>query len=123
MEAFRINAHADRVAGTLAQGVRKVLDIAMACASEPRLMMLDEPTSGVAMDERDELMNSVTDGLHHLGTTIIFIEHDIDIVRRYAGRVMAFYDGRVISDGPPDEVLSCKDVQNHIIGTKKKVNA
>ena len=122
MEAFRIAAHADCVAGTLAQGVRKVLDIAMACASEPRLMMLDEPTSGVAMDERDALMQSVTDALRRFGTTIIFIEHDMDIVRRYAGRVMAFYDGRVIGDGPPDAVLTRQDVQNHIIGIRKEVS-
>ena len=100
----------------LSGGVKKLLDIAMAMAGETRLTLLDEPTSGVASDEKFPIMDLVIEALRTEGVTVIFVEHDMDIVTRYSDRVLAFYDGRIIADDAPDEVLSDPDVQRYVTG-------
>lgn len=113
---FGLVEHAYRIAGTLPQGVRKQLDIAMASVGQPQLMMLDEPTSGVSAEEKLEMMDRVIEPLRGIGTTIMFIEHDIDIVRRYARRVIAFYEGTILADGAPETVLADAKVREYVIG-------
>ncbi len=88
----------------------------MAMAGETQLMLLDEPTSGVASDEKFPIMDLVIEALRAEGVTVIFVEHDMDIVTRYSDRVLAFYDGRIIADDAPDEVLSDPDVQRYVTG-------
>lgn len=122
LEAFLIHEHRDDLAGTLSQGVRKILDIAMACASKPRLLLLDEPTSGVSLDERHSLMAHAVNALKKRNTTVVFVEHDMEVVRDFADRVLAFYEGRVIADGRPEDILSRADVRQLIIGSKKQVS-
>jgi branched-chain amino acid transport system ATP-binding protein len=117
LDIFCINKHRQALAHSLAQGVRKILDIAMACASNPRLLLLDEPTAGVSMEERTLLMTQVMGAFETNKTTIMFVEHDMDIVRAFAHRVLAFYDGRVIADGDPTEVLMRDDVRRLITGS------
>lgn len=118
LDTFRIADHRHAPARSLAQGVRKILDIAMACASKPRLLLLDEPTAGVSMEERTLLMTQVMDAFEAGKTTIMFVEHDMEIVRAFAHRVLAFYDGRVIADGRPADVLMRDDVRRVITGSK-----
>lgn len=117
LERFRIAEHADRLVPELSGGVKKLLDIAMAMAGDTKIMLLDEPTSGVAADEKFPLMDLVIEALRAEGVTVIFVEHDMDIVTRYAQRVLAFYDGRIIADDAPDEVLSDPEVQRYVTGT------
>jgi len=88
----------------------------MAMAGETQIMMLDEPTSGVAADEKFPIMDLVMDALRSAGVTVIFVEHDMDIVTRYSERVLAFYDGRIIADDAPGEVLSDPEVQRYVTG-------
>ncbi len=116
LETFRIAGYAGQRAGNLPQGVKKVLDIAMATVGEPRLMLLDEPTSGVSAEEKFGVMETLMAALERRGTSVLFVEHDMEIVERHAQRVVAFYEGRVIADGPVDEVLSDPDVRRHVIG-------
>ncbi len=85
--------------------MRKLLDIAMAVAARPRLLLLDEPTSGVSADEKFRLMDMVMEALKAQGVTVLFVEHDMDIVSRYTHRILAFYEGRIIADGDPGTVL------------------
>ena len=116
MERFALRAYAAQPAGLLPEGIRKLLDVAMALSSRSRLLLLDEPTSGVSADEKFAIMDVVMGAARAAGVTVIFVEHDMDIVARYAARVVAFYDGGIIGDGPPDTVLRMADVRRYVIG-------
>lgn len=116
LERFHIAEHRDRLIPELSGGVKKLLDIAMAMAGDTQIMLLDEPTSGVASDEKFPIMDLVMGALRSAGVTVIFVEHDMDIVTRYSERVLAFYDGRIIADDAPDEVLSDPEVQRYVTG-------
>lgn len=119
MARFGLAADADRPVAELAGGVRKLVDIAMALARKPRLLLLDEPTSGVSADEKFPAMRRVMDALRDQASTIVFIEHDMDIVAEFSERVVAFYSGRVIADGSPAEVLRDADVQRYVTGHER----
>jgi branched-chain amino acid transport system ATP-binding protein len=123
LELFRIAGYRHALAATLPQGVRKLLDIAMAIAGTPRVALLDEPTSGISIEEKFDLMAVVMAALKGRGITVLFVEHDMEIVERYADRVLAFYDGTVIADGPPVETLENPRIQELISGPKLKVAA
>jgi branched-chain amino acid transport system ATP-binding protein len=123
LQLFRIAAYRDTPASTLPQGVRKLLDIAMAVAGAPRLLLLDEPTSGISIEEKFELMDVVMSALKTRRITVLFVEHDMEIVERFADRVLAFYDGTVIADGTPSVALADARVQELISGTKVKTAA
>ncbi|GGC05391.1 ABC transporter ATP-binding protein [Marinobacterium zhoushanense] len=113
---YEIAGHADEVVATLPQGVRKLLDIAMAMLSSPRLMLLDEPTSGVAIEDKFALMETVMNRVRKSNAATLFVEHDMDVVQRYADRVLAFYDGRILADGTTAKVLSDPKVQELVVG-------
>jgi branched-chain amino acid transport system ATP-binding protein len=116
LEKFDLASYAARPAGLLPEGIRKLLDVAMALVSKPKLLLLDEPTSGVAADEKFGIMDLVMGAVRGQGVTVLFVEHDMDIVSRYAARVVAFYDGRVIADGTPAQVLEAEEVRRYVIG-------
>jgi branched-chain amino acid transport system ATP-binding protein len=116
LERFRLGAYRDEPAGALPEGVRKLLDVAMALAVKPRILLLDEPTSGVSADEKFALMDLVLGAIRADRVTVLFVEHDMEIVRRYTQRILAFYEGRIIADGAPDEVFAHADVRRLIVG-------
>jgi branched-chain amino acid transport system ATP-binding protein len=116
LERFALAGHAERRVAELPGGVRKLLDIAMALTRRPRLLLLDEPTSGVSVDEKFPMMETVMTALGSEGTAVLFVEHDMDIVTRYASRVVAFYSGRVLADGAPATVLADAEVRRHVTG-------
>jgi len=118
LELFRIANYRHALAATLPQGVRKLLDIAMAIAGAPRVVLLDEPTSGISIEEKFDAMAVVMTALKDRRITVLFVEHDMDIVERYADRVLAFYDGTVIADGPPVATLENPRIQELISGPK-----
>ncbi|MEH6528258.1 MAG: ABC transporter ATP-binding protein [Sneathiella sp.] len=119
LEQFGISDYRDRLIGELPAGVRKLLDIAMAMAGSPKVMLLDEPTSGVAAEEKFPIMDLVIDALRAADVTIVFVEHDMDIVTRYSERVLAFYNGGIIANDTPEELLADPDVQRYITGGPK----
>ena len=102
---YRIGDYRGQRAGSLPQGVRKLLDIAMAMVAGPKVLLLDEPTSGISSEEKFELMDVVMAELREAAVTVLFVEHDMEIVERYVGRVLAFYQGEIICDAPPAEAL------------------
>jgi branched-chain amino acid transport system ATP-binding protein len=116
LERSALGGYAAQKAGLLPEGIRKLLDIAMALSSRSKLLLLDEPTSGVSADEKFAIMDVVMGAARAAGVTVIFVEHDMDIVARFAARVVAFYDGGIIADGAPDSVLSAPDVRRYVIG-------
>jgi branched-chain amino acid transport system ATP-binding protein len=106
----------DEIAGALPEGQRKLLDIAMALLLKPRLLILDEPTSGVSTDEKHGLMATIMAALDEEQVTAIFVEHDVDIVSTYATRVAAWIAGRVAADGKPADVLADPLIRTEVIG-------
>ncbi len=118
LERFGIAQYADQWAGMLPQGVRKLLDIAMTTVGEPRIALLDEPTSGISVDEKFSVMDTLMSALRRQEVTVLFVEHDMEIVGRYGERVIAFHDGKVIADGSPSEVLADQDVRQYVVGAE-----
>jgi branched-chain amino acid transport system ATP-binding protein len=107
---------ADRPVSELAGGVRKLIDIAMALVRRPKLLLLDEPTSGVSAEEKFATMDRVIHAVAPDAATIVFVEHDMEIVSRYADRVVAFYSGRILADGNPNDVLKDPEVRRYVTG-------
>lgn len=122
IERFNLGGYRTHTAGLLPEGTRKLLDIAMAVAGKPQLLLLDEPTSGVSADEKFRLMDMVMSALKVQGVTVLFVEHDMEIVSRYTHRILAFYEGRIIADGEPEAVLRDAEVRRYVIGEHAPVH-
>jgi branched-chain amino acid transport system ATP-binding protein len=116
LERFGLVEYREKVAAVLPEGVRKLLDIAVALAVKPEILILDEPTSGVSSDEKFAVMETVMTAVRAHGVTVIFVEHDMEVISRYSQRVVAFYEGRILADGTPAEVLADNDVRKFVIG-------
>jgi len=117
LERFGLIEHRGRRVAELPGGVRKLLDIAMALTGSPQLLLLDEPTSGVSAEEKFPMMATIMGALgQEASTTVLFVEHDMDIVERHASRVIAFYAGRVIADDTPAVALATDDVRRYVTG-------
>ena len=113
---FGLADYRDRNAQVLPGGVRKLLDIALTMVAKPRVLLLDEPTSGVSAQEKFGIMQMVLDAVRAEGATVLFVEHDMEVVSRFAQRVLAFYDGRIIADAPPAIALNDPEVKRHVVG-------
>ncbi len=113
---YDMSQYRDQQVALLPQGVRKLLDIAMAMAHRPRIVLLDEPTSGVSVSEKFGIMDVVMGALRDTGVTVLFIEHDMEIISRYGSRVIAFAEGTILADGPPQQVLADEQVRRYVIG-------
>jgi branched-chain amino acid transport system ATP-binding protein len=116
LQRFDLADLADRPISELAGGVRKMIDIAMALVRRPKLLLLDEPTSGVSAEEKFATMDRVIHAVAPDAATIVFVEHDMEIVSRYADRVVAFYQGRILADGEPGQVLKDREVRRYVTG-------
>ncbi len=115
---FRLLAEADRPAGELPEGGRKLLDVAMAFALRPRLLLMDEPTTGVSAQEKFRIMDTLVQALREAGVTALFVEHDMEVVRRYATRVLVLNNGRILADGDPRDVLEDPEIRLAVTGRR-----
>jgi branched-chain amino acid transport system ATP-binding protein len=113
-----LEGSARRLTTELPQGQRKLLDIGLAMVDRSAALLLDEPTSGISADEKFPLMDLVMQAVTAEGSAIMFVEHDMELVERYASRVIAFYDGRIIADGAPSAVLADADVRRYVVGSE-----
>jgi branched-chain amino acid transport system ATP-binding protein len=107
---------ADRSAAVLAYADLKRLELAVALANEPRLLLLDEPTAGMAAGERQALMALVRDLVRQQGMSMLFTEHDMDVVFGYADRVIVLHRGAVVAEGPPQQIRADARVQEIYLG-------
>jgi len=107
---------ADRVAAVLAYGDLKKLELAVALANDPEVLLLDEPTAGMAPAERGALMALAERIARARGLTVLFTEHDMDVVFSVAAGTMKLQQGRVIADGPPAAVRADAQVQRVYLG-------
>jgi branched-chain amino acid transport system ATP-binding protein len=113
-EAVGLGARTGSLVGSISHGEQRQLEVAMARASNPRLMMLDEPASGLSRGERvalTELLLSLDPAI-----TLILIEHDMDVALRIADRVTMMHEGRVIVEGTPDEIRANETVHDLYLG-------
>ncbi|MBI4637197.1 MAG: ABC transporter ATP-binding protein [Candidatus Rokubacteria bacterium] len=117
LEPFGLKEHARRPVSELPEGGLKLLDIALSTALRPKLLLLDEPTSGVSSSDKFGVMETLLQILREQRVTVIFVEHDMDVVTRYAERLLAFVEGRIIADGVPAEVLANPEVRRVVLGS------
>jgi branched-chain amino acid transport system ATP-binding protein len=116
LERFGLTDYRNKNSQVLPGGVRKLLDIALAMVAKPKILLLDEPTSGVSAEEKFAIMEMIMKAVRAEGATVIFVEHDMEVVSRFAERVLAFYDGRIIADAPPAVVLEDPEVKRFVVG-------
>src|SRR5262249_4483580 len=116
LEHVGLAAQAARPAGLLAYGDLKKLELAIALANKPALLLLDEPTGGMARAERGALMALTARIARERGLTVLFTEHDMDVVFAVAERIMVLHQGRVIADGPPAAVRADRQVRAVYLG-------
>ena len=117
LEQVGLGDQATRPAGVLAYGDLKKLELAIALANDPGLLLLDEPTAGMAPAERGALMALMASIARARGLTVLFTEHDMDVVFAHADRVIVLNRGRIIAEGPPAEVRRDAQVQDVYLGT------
>ena len=111
-----LQRHRDARVGGLPYGVRKVVELGRALASEPKLLLLDEPSSGLNTEETDDMAFWITDLKEELGITVLMIEHDMNLVNRVSDRVLALNYGKTIAMGTPQEVQVDADVVKAYLG-------
>jgi ABC-type branched-subunit amino acid transport system ATPase component len=111
-----MNREADRPCAELAYGDLKRVELAVALAARPRLLLMDEPTSGMATAERGELMQLIADIARCENIAVLFTEHDMDVVFKYADRVIVLADGELIAEGTPADVRADALVRRVYLG-------
>ncbi len=116
LEAFGLSAKWDLPAGSLAQGERKLLDVAVAYALRPTLILLDEPTSGVGTREKGRIMDTVSSVVRGGGLTAVIVEHDMDVVFRYSDRIVVMHQGQILADGTPEQIREDERVATTLLG-------
>jgi branched-chain amino acid transport system ATP-binding protein len=117
LREFGLEAKASQPAGGLSQGERKLLDIALAYALRPKLLFLDEPTSGVSTREKAPIMDIVTSIVRSGKISAVIVEHDMDVVFRYSDRIVVMHEGAILADGTPDEIRRNEQVTTTLLGT------
>jgi branched-chain amino acid transport system ATP-binding protein len=115
LKRFKLDAKSDDFAGSLSGGQRKLLEMARALMVEPELVMLDEPMAGVNPALKQSLLGHVK-SLREDGMTVLFVEHDMDMVRDISDWVIVMAQGKIISEGPPDSVMSDQRVIDAYLG-------
>jgi branched-chain amino acid transport system ATP-binding protein len=117
LREFGLASKRDVLAGGLAQGERKLLDVAVAHALRPKLLFLDEPTSGVSTRDKAQIMDTVSSVVRAGKITAVIIEHDMDVVFKYSDRIVVMQDGSILADGSPDEIRQNNEVAAMLLGT------
>jgi branched-chain amino acid transport system ATP-binding protein len=107
---------ADRPCAVLAYGDLKRLELAIALSHDPTLLLMDEPTAGMAPRERTALMQLTADIVRDRGISVLFTEHDMDVVFAHAHRIMVLNRGRLIADGSVEEIRNNTQVQEVYLG-------
>ena len=107
----------DTMVAGLPYGVRKVVELARALCTEPQLLLLDEPSSGLNVEETDDMAFWIQDIQHELGITVLMVEHDMSLVSKVSDRVLAMNQGEVVAMGTPREVQSHPGVIEAYLGT------
>lgn len=117
IEFLELEAYRNKMIAGLPYGVRKVVEIGRALALGPKLILLDEPASGLSVEESQEVAFWIEDMRRDMGLTVLMVEHDMGLVTAVADRVLAVTNGRTLAQGTPAEVQADRDVQAAYLGT------
>ena len=117
LERVAMSAKRGTLVGTLSHGDQRKLEVAILLALEPQILMFDEPTAGMSVDE----VPVVLDLIHQVKTerdrTVLLVEHKMDVVRQLADRIVVLHNGTLVADGEPADVMQSKIVQEAYLGT------
>ena len=116
LDAVGLLDQADRTASELPYGDKRRLEIGIALAAEPDLLLMDEPTAGMSPEETEATVDLVEEVKREMGLTFVLIEHDMEIVFRVSDRIVVLNRGRVIAQGTPDEIRGDPEVQEAYLG-------
>jgi branched-chain amino acid transport system ATP-binding protein len=101
----------------LSQGERKLLDVALAYALRPKLLFLDEPTSGVSTRDKGQIMDTIASVVRGEGITAVIVEHDMDVVFKYSDRIVVMQQGAILAQGAPNDIRKNEQVAMVLLGT------
>jgi branched-chain amino acid transport system ATP-binding protein len=116
LESVGLADREEHIAGSLSHGDQKVLEIAIALGNEPELLILDEPTAGMSPEETSATIKLIKELARRRGLTILFCEHDMDIVFSIAESIMVMHQGRTLIQGKPEDVRNNEQVQEAYLG-------
>jgi branched-chain amino acid transport system ATP-binding protein len=119
LQQVGMGAQAERPCSVLAYGDVKRVELAIALANAPKLLLMDEPTAGMAPKERNELMALTKQLVQQRGLAVLFTEHSMDVVFAYADRMLVLARGRLIAEGKPAEIRDDAKVQEVYFGSGK----
>jgi len=121
LKSLNLQAQGDRLTRELAYGQQRLLEIALALATRPRVLLLDEPAAGVPKDESAALFAAIAGLSGHL--SVLFIEHDMDVVFRFASRILVMVGGRILVEGTPEEIARDERVREVYLGKARHAPA
>lgn len=116
LSSLMLGKHCYRLTRELAYGQQRLLEIALALATKPKVLLLDEPAAGVPREESAELFSAISGLSQHI--TVLFIEHDMNLVFRFASRIIVLVGGRVLVEGTPSEIAADRRVREVYLGKK-----
>jgi branched-chain amino acid transport system ATP-binding protein len=116
IERLRLTRFADMTAAMLSHGDQRLLEVAMAIAQKPRLLMLDEPTQGLSIEETGRAVQILKDMLAAGDLSVLLVEHDMEVVFKLADNITVLHRGRVIADGAPAAVRANAEVRRAYLG-------
>jgi branched-chain amino acid transport system ATP-binding protein len=116
LERVALAARRDTLVGTLSHGDQRKLEVAILLALEPSILMFDEPTAGMSVDEAPVVLDLIQDARRDTGKTVLLVEHKMDVVRVLADRIVVLHNGVLVADGNPLEVMQSTIVQEAYLG-------
>ncbi len=114
---FGLAGKRDVLARGISQGERKLLDVALAYALRPKLLFLDEPTSGVSTRDKGQIMDTIASVVRGEGITAVVVEHDMDVVFKYSNRIVVMHQGSILAQGTPDQIRNNDEVAMILLGS------
>jgi branched-chain amino acid transport system ATP-binding protein len=120
LDAYGLSPHMDEPSEKLPYGLQKMLGLVMVLAARPRFLLLDEPAAGLERRERAQIDHFVAHARRALGCGVLIVEHDMDLVRRLCPHIVVLEAGRLLAEGPPQEVLARQDVIDAYLGTSEE---
>ena len=117
LDQFGLANKRNEPARDLSQGERKLLDVALAYALRPKLLFLDEPTSGVSTRDKDTIMDTIASVVRSEGITAVIVEHDMDVVFKHSNRIVVMHQGTILAEGTPDAIRNNDNVAMILLGT------
>jgi branched-chain amino acid transport system ATP-binding protein len=117
LERVQLAARRDAWVGTLSHGDQRKLEVAILLALEPSVMMFDEPTAGMSVDEVPVVLDLIHQVKAERNKTVLLVEHKMDVVRALADRIVVLHNGALVADGEPAQVMQSKIVQEAYLGT------